>query len=878
MRKRTWRKWAACALTAGLVLQSVGAVGFADEAVYFGENAFDEAGYADGDGFNVEVNVSPEVILEETSETADFYAEDQAWDIQETSEDALFSVDGDDDSGISADDATYFWDESSDAASESYGLVEESRDDLSEDVLIEAVQVESLSDPEPALAVDSELMGSEDGVKIFTDEVVDMETANVPDAPDNSEELFEKLAEIELYGDVQEEDGAGGVMSQTAAESADFMAVDNLEGTNKYVYNGLIPQIKEVSGGSKTSTRFSVAAEDKGYSGITKTSAELGIDEIYGDDGKLTNAVKSAMVKAYLNEHKDLACTANRILSAVLADLPYDLYWFDKTVGLSVEYSAKYEETKLPTGGYSITLTKFSGYVVSFVVADEFVDANAKAEAIEKARAEGTAEDKVKVYVVDQSSRESLNKANENIKQILSKYSALNDYDKLFAYCNEICSMVSYNSEAASGSLSGKVPYGNPWQLIWVFDGDSTTNVVCEGYAKAFQYLSQMSTFNYKDLEVRGISGFRNKSKAASSKHMWNIVRMEDGANYLVDPTNCDAGSSANKKFFLVGAKGSVSEGYTNANSVNPYVYNDSAIRAYSTDELTLVPYEYGHVHTEEILPAKAATCTEGGLTEGIVCSSCGMVIKEQKETAPSHSVVAIQGKEATCTQKGLSTGLKCVLCGQILKEQKELPMKAHTDDEGTITKQPTVFATGTRTYKCTVCGTVTKTEVVPKLEPVLELSKTALSMKASDKKTVTASVANGDAIASVTSSDKTIAKAAKNKLTITIYSLKKAGSASIEVTLKSGLKKTISVTVVDKVVDITGLSSALKIKKGNKLQLSPKLVPTNSTKKITYKTSDKSIAAVSNTGLITAKKKGKATITVTAGAVSKKISVTVTA
>ena len=32
------------------------------------------------------------------------------------------------------------------------------------------------------------------------------------------------------------------------------------------------------------------------------------------------------------------------------------------------------------------------------------------------------------------------------------------------------------------------LPYGDPWQLIYVFDDDPDTNVVCEGYAKAFKY------------------------------------------------------------------------------------------------------------------------------------------------------------------------------------------------------------------------------------------------------------------------------------------------------------------------------------------------------------------------------------------------------
>lgn len=39
-----------------------------------------------------------------------------------------------------------------------------------------------------------------------------------------------------------------------------------------------------------------------------------------------------------------------------------------------------------------------------------------------------------------------------------------------------------------------------------------------------------------------------------------------------------------------------------------------------------------------------------------------------------------------------------------------------HTSDNGTITKQPTANEAGVKTFKCTVCGEVTKTETVPAL------------------------------------------------------------------------------------------------------------------------------------------------------------------
>lgn len=54
------------------------------------------------------------------------------------------------------------------------------------------------------------------------------------------------------------------------------------------------------------------------------------------------------------------------------------------------------------------------------------------------------------------------------------------------------------------------------------------------------------------------------------------------------------------------------------------------------------------HTHTEEVLPAKDATCSETGLTEGKKCSTCGTILVAQKEVAKKdHNYV--DGKCSVC-------------------------------------------------------------------------------------------------------------------------------------------------------------------------------------------------------------------------------------
>jgi hypothetical protein len=151
-------------------------------------------------------------------------------------------------------------------------------------------------------------------------------------------------------------------------------------------------------------------------------------------------------------------------------------------------------------------------------------------------------------------------------------------------------------------------PYGDPWQLIYVFDGDPKTKVVCEGYSKAFQYLCDNTSFADKTVESRLVSGVMTgnvRGGVIEGKHMWNIVHMDDGHNYIADITNCDDESMTENfpsdVFLKQAISGSVNDGYVFRYDDGrlKYVYDEKIRRLFSDEELALsdrdYPYEKGN-------------------------------------------------------------------------------------------------------------------------------------------------------------------------------------------------------------------------------------------------------------------------------------------
>ena len=140
--------------------------------------------------------------------------------------------------------------------------------------------------------------------------------------------------------------------------------------------------------------------------------------------------------------------------------------------------------------------------------------------------------------------------------------------------------------------------------------------------------------------------------------------------------------------------------------------------------------------------------------------------------------------------------------------------------------------------------------------------------------------MANGDSLKSVVSSNTAIVKVSEVKAagTFRLTAQKKAGSATLTITLKSGLSKKVKVTVKTTTIKTTKITVPTKVtmKARAKVTLTPILTPITSQEKITYATLDSKIVTVTSKGVVTAKKKGSGRILVRSGAVAVIVYVTV--
>ena len=255
----------------------------------------------------------------------------------------------------------------------------------------------------------------------------------------------------------------------------------------------------------------------------------------------------------------------------------------------------------------------------------------------------------------------------------------------------------------------------------------------------------------------------------------------------------------------------------------------------------------------------------------------------EEKGKAYGHAFSTWKvTKEATCASEG-SEERTCARCKEV--EKRTIPATGeHSYDSWKTTRESTVLNMGQQERICSVCKKK-ETKSIAKLKATISLNVSGtIPLKTKQTFTPKVTMGKGDKVVSWKSSNKKVVSVGRNGK---VKGLKAGKTATITVQLQSGLKKSFKVKVQKKnvatkslkVVNVsTGkkVSSKVSLKRKQTLKLATTVSPITSKEKVKYSSSNKKVVSVSSKGVIKAKKKGKATITVKSGKKTYRIKVTV--
>lgn len=500
-----------------------------------------------------------------------------------------------------------------------------------------------------------------------------------------------------------------------------------------------------------------------------------------------------------------------------------------------------------------------------------------------------------------------LEKAVQAVKQVKGRYNrvkAAHDY---------VADLVRYNSQNVEAAFNHTITGA----LLEKYDHLT----VCEGYAKLFRLLCTEN-----DIPCILVNGGSSKDASGNivANHMWNYVKMDDGQWYLVDVTWDDQYGVYD--YFLVGSssKGfggpSIADDHMAVGCFSAAVAYDAfsvptlAQKAYpipvsglilSETELEIEVEKSTALFVTKYVPSGAENGTEvlyqssnsaiaevdangkitankpGSVTITVSSKKYPDVKAECKVTVFDHTFDdGVVTRASTCTKKGVKT-YTCTNEGCEKEKTEDLPLKAHTPSDWIVTRKATGSVAGLKVRQCTVCKTVLESAAIAKTYVKLNATGTIpLQVKKSTTAIKIQSYTPGDTVEKWTSSNPAIVKV--NEKSGKITAGKKTGKAVVTVKMRSGATAKVTIKVQKNKVTTTKLtvsSKTVSLKVDQTYTVKVKRTPTvpTLTEKITFSSSKKSVASVNAAGKITAKKKGKATITVKSGTKKVKITVKVT-
>ena len=404
------------------------------------------------------------------------------------------------------------------------------------------------------------------------------------------------------------------------------------------------------------------------------------------------------------------------------------------------------------------------------------------------------------------------------------------EVERLRAIHNYVCTQLTYEEKQGANARA--------WSAGGAFLYDH--KVVCEGYAKMFQILCRQF-----EISCVLVPGLAMTADGSWESHMWNEVKLENGLWYLVD-TTWDDQEEAEELYFLCGSGD----------------YGMIASVTVGEERMTSTNFSASFVAQSFVFPELAGSRYEEGAA------------------IHRHNWREVSRTEPGCTTDGRCKE-QCTSCLAI--RQEVLPAKGHRFTVYHSNGDATCLADGTKTAACDRCGIATDTlpDQGSRLSPSMKWNFPAVLHMKKGQTTGKGKVwglARGDEIKMWKSDHPQIVSVQKKTGRL---SAKKIGKARISVTLKSGYSRSFVVQVQKKPVKTKKLEASAKrltLKAGSRTKLSASVRPFTSQEKLKYRSSDCRVVTVSALGVVTARKKGKATILIRSGSQKKRVTVTVTA
>lgn len=500
----------------------------------------------------------------------------------------------------------------------------------------------------------SEELTVEEAVSTEVEETVsEAERTTVNDEADSSvedsdyyEPLTEVCSDIEISHTLSNEDmyegyinKAFGIGSQVELQGAGVR--ESLNEYEKNIYDYLKAEIEKIAAGTRTDTIINIPSSAVGLQ-YEYSAEDLQLGSItYENYTVATEKIQEIWLAKI---------SMKSVINALVSDMPYELFWFDVDSTAKKWCYDKESSVELDEVNSRITFPK-TGIYVDLKVAEEF-----------RATKESDTSTNASMMTAP---KEAAKKAQD----LAASYASLDDADRLDKYREEICNRVSFDASVTASAAR---------QLVSVFDENTDTNVSSAGYASAFQYLCDNSEFKSNKIKVYTLNGSitEETSGLRDLNHVWNMVHMNNDANYFVDITYCDAGQiGASDKLFLVGGdtqdKGfliSVDEKYVG------YGYRSDIKEIYNTKDYPLNKVNY-------------YSYDYSGLTNANLRFEWDSIISKEKVNGYYliHYKAYARCKCGKCLKEDPNGKENVVASGTVQLEEKYITVKPSCDKEGKL-------------------------------------------------------------------------------------------------------------------------------------------------------------------------------------------------